>query len=285
MKTRSPAALATLAFLATLALLGLGCATSLSTFQPAHVAPKGHAQAEAGIDVSVPVGTIVRVVDVGKSLAKTAKGGTNLTEAQQRQLFEAGVNLALNPPASNMHAGVAFTPIERLELGLRFMSGAWRAGVRWQFLRQAEDGADFTLGLGLQRFKYEYPIDKVLDVVELEDFTRWTLDVPMLVGRHGDFYRVWAGPRLLASRFSTALRLDLSRAGGPMPTLAQATGRTLFAGAVGGAAIGYKHLFVAFELTVVRLFGSADLEVAGLSTNVDLGGWIIYPGLGLLGEF
>jgi hypothetical protein len=270
---------------ATLALVGLGCATSLSTFQPAHVAPKGHAQAEAGIDVSVPLGTIVRVVDAGKSLVKTAKDGTNLTEAQQRQLLEAGVNLALNPPASNVHAGLAYTPIERLELRLRYMSGAWRAGVRWQVLRQAEDGADLTVGLGLQRFAYEYPVDKVLDVVALEDFTRWTLDAPMLVGRHGDFYRLWAGPRLLASSFRTALRLDLSSVGGPMPSLAQATGQTLFAGGVGGVALGWKHLFLAFELTVVRLFGSADLEAFGQRTNVDLGGWIVYPGLGLLGEF
>ena len=50
-------------------LLASGCATSLSGFQPAHVAPKGHVTAEAGFDVSVPTGTITKAIDAGKTLA------------------------------------------------------------------------------------------------------------------------------------------------------------------------------------------------------------------------
>jgi hypothetical protein len=56
-------------------------------------------------------------------------------------------------------------------------------------------------------------------------------------------------------------------------------------GAQGGAAIGYRWLFIGFELTIARFIGSADVEVLGFGRNVDLGSWIIYPGVALMGEF
>ena len=55
-----------------IAALGLsaGCAPSLSTMQPAHIAPKGHVQATAGIEVSAPTATFTRVIDAGKALSQ-----------------------------------------------------------------------------------------------------------------------------------------------------------------------------------------------------------------------
>ena len=54
-------------------MLGLaGCAPSLATLQPANVAPAGHFQMTAGMEVAVPTGTIIRSIDAGKSLGDTA---------------------------------------------------------------------------------------------------------------------------------------------------------------------------------------------------------------------
>src|SRR5437660_8217188 len=99
-------------------LLGIvgvaGCAASLSSFQPAHVPARGHVQAEAGFDVSVPVGTIERTIDAGKTLSRTSSM-RSLTDDERHQLIEAGVNIALDPPAAVAHLALAFAPLDRTE--------------------------------------------------------------------------------------------------------------------------------------------------------------------------
>jgi hypothetical protein len=45
--------------------------------------------------------------------------------------------------------------------------------------------------------------------VELEDFVRWQFDFPILFGTKGTWYRVWGGPRVMITKFGTALVLNL----------------------------------------------------------------------------
>jgi len=270
--------------LAALALTG--CATSLSSFQPAHVPPKGHLGAEGGADISVPTGSISTAIDAGKTLTGAASSRM-LTDDEKIQVFEAGVNLILNPPSVVEHVGLTYTPIQGWEVGLRYAAGAWRLGGRHQILEQARHGVDLTVGLGAQRFTFEFPVKDVIGILELEDFVRWNIDVPIVFGTHGDFYRLWAGPRLVYSRFDTHLTLHAPAVGGagPQTYLAGAEGSGFYVGGQGGAAFGYKVLFVAVELTVVRFFGSTDISALGRSANVDLGSFVIYPGFALMGEF
>jgi hypothetical protein len=269
-----------------LLILTSGCAATLSGFQPAHVPAKGHVSAELGWDVSAPTGTISRTLDAGKTLARASQS-RSLTDSERRQVIEAGANLAIDPPALVMHLGVAFVPVDRWELGLRWSSGSWRAGFRHQFLTQERDGLDLTAGLGISRFSYEFPIHEVINIIHLDDFTRWSVDVPLLVGKHASWYRLWAGPRLLFARYDTALTLDLPATGStPAEVVAAAvSGQATFIGGQGGVALGYAHLFVGFELTIVRLISHAHLELTGQRQDADVGGLIVYPGLALMGEF
>lgn len=270
------------------ALLALlpACAPSLSSFQPAHVPAKGHIGAEGGWDISAPVGTIMRTIDAAKTISQAAKNET-LTDAQRIQLIDAGTNLALVPPGLVTHVGVSYVPWSRWEAGLRWSSGEWRLGVRRQLLDIAADGVDLTMGLGVSRFAYDFPVDEVLEVVKLDQFVRWNIDVPMLIGTHGDWYRLWTGPRFIYSRFDAAMRLDLPATGSTpaQMMLASVDGNAVFVGGQGGVALGYKHLFVAFELTIVQLISTGHLRFADQRHDVDLGGLVIYPGIGLIGEF
>lgn len=266
--------------------LAAGCAPALSSFQPAHVAPRGHVQAQAGLDLSLPVGTIQKSIDAGRTLARAAESRT-LDAAERRQVLEAGVNLALDPPAAVGHAGIAWTPVERWEVGVRRTPGAWRLAGRHQLRDQETDGWDLSVGLGLQRFAYRFPVREVLGILELEDFTRWSVDVPVVAGTRGRWYRLWGGPRVILTRYRSALRLDLPPVGG-LPgeqVLASVEGSGAFLGAQGGVALGYRWLFVGLELTVVRLVSRARLALGDQSTDVDLGGVIVYPGVALMGEF
>jgi hypothetical protein len=266
-------------------VLTSACATSLSSFQPAHVAPKGHVTGEAGADVSIPTGTITRTIDTGKTLARAAQTRM-LTEEEKLQVFAGGLNLAVSPPFFVQHVGLNYVFAHNWEAGLRYASGGWRLGVRRQLLSQEQSGYDLTIGVGLQRFSFGFPIDNVIDIIKLDDFTRWNLDIPVALGRRSDFLRWWAGPRIVLSTYSTRLEIEAPQTGGAVGRdVAEAAGRGMYLGAQAGAVVGYRWLFVGLEMTVVRLVGNAHIDVFGRRTEADTGTWIIYPGIAVLGEF
>jgi len=76
-----------------LALAG-GCAPSLATMQPAHVAPKGHMQVTTAFEVGIPTGTIGSIIDTGKTISDIAQRDGMITPEQERQL--AGVHEPLH---------------------------------------------------------------------------------------------------------------------------------------------------------------------------------------------
>jgi hypothetical protein len=233
------------------------------------------------MDLSLPVGPILKTVDAARSLADEA-AGRQLSTDEKRKIFEAAVNLALDAPGPAPHVGLAYTAVDRLEIGLRYAGGAARGGVRYQVLSRETSFADLSVGVGVSRYTYQFPVPDVIKVLEVDDLVRWQLDVPVLIGTSGDWYRVWGGPKLLYSTYRTAARLALP---GAEIELASARGTALYVGAQGGVALGYKHVFVGVELTLAQLFGGADLEALGQQTRVDTGSFIVYPGVGLLAEF
>jgi hypothetical protein len=266
---------------ALVATTATGCATSLASFQPAHVPAQGHVSANLGLDVALPLTTLARTLDGAKTLAD-ASSERQLTDAEKLQLFDAGATLALNPPGPVTHVGISYTPVRSWEVGLHYASAAWRLALRHQVLDQDVDGVDLTVGIGGQRFASGFPLEDVIPGLVLEDFVRWKFDLPVVIGRHGDFFRIWGGPQLAMSTYSTHLRLDLP---GQAPALAGVDGSGFYVAGQAGAALGYRKVFLAFELTVARHFGSATLSALAQEHDVDLGGWVILPGLALLGEF
>ncbi len=78
-----------------------GCATSLSSFQPAHVLPPGGVSLEAVWMASIPTGAVTRTIDTAKALASADM----LSEEDKRTVFAAGFNLALSPPSVVDHVG------------------------------------------------------------------------------------------------------------------------------------------------------------------------------------
>jgi hypothetical protein len=265
------------------AAIAAGCAPSLANLQPARVAPKGHIQAAAGLEIGIPTGTLSRVVDGARTLADTAQT-QQISDDQKWQLFDAGVNLAVSPPAVGPVFLGAYSFTDRLEGGLRYALGGWRVGGRFQLLRHEDGPFDMVVGLGVARAANEIPIDKVLPVVEASDFLRWTVDVPLLIGTSRSWFHVWLGPKFAYSTFSTDMRLNLVNDEIP---LAAFSGHALYLGGQGGLAVGYRNLFLGAELTLGHMSGSADatttLTTAQRST--DLSGFVIYPAIGLMGEY
>lgn len=264
-----------------LACLTLGCAGTTSVFQPAHVAPTGHVQAEAGLDVVVPTGTLSQAIDAGKTLDKASQSRA-LTADEQRQVFGAGVALLLNPPSVLQHFGITYVPWARLELGIRYTSSAWRGAVRWQFLDQSEHGIDLSAGLGVQRFVYEFPVGDIVDILKVDNYTRWSVDVPVLAGQHGTWYRWWVGPRFIYSTFSAGLKLTLPNED---PHSATVEGSGVYLGGVAGVAVGYRWIFFAFETSVTQLMSKAHMRIDGNTRDQDIDSLVVVPGIALMAEF
>jgi hypothetical protein len=270
-----------------LTLATCGCAPALSSLQPAHVAKKGHVQAELGMDVSIPTGTLVSVVDAGSVLVNAAQT-RELTEGEQKTLFDAGVALAMNPPSVTPHFGIAYTALEAWELNFRYSTSAFRLGTRYQLLHAKKHGVDLSIGAGVARYVYEFPVGSILDIVKLEDFTRWQFDFPIQIGKSGPWYRVWGGPRLVFTTFSTELNVDLPAFTGYAGErqIGAFSGTGLYAGGQAGVAFGYKYVFFAVELTLAELFARGELDAFGKrALDVNLDSFVVYPSVGLMGEF
>jgi hypothetical protein len=263
-------------------LLVAGCAPSLATMQPAHVAPRGHFEATAALEIGIPTGAIVRTIDAGKTLSEAAEQG-NLTVDQERRVFEAGVIVLATPPSVGPHLALAYTAADHLEIGVRYAGDGWRVGTRYQLLRHQEAPVDLTVGVGLARSVFAIPVADFIPILGADDFTRWTVDVPILVGTSRSWFRVWMGPKLLWSHFGTALRLSI-----PHGDTEQASfeGHATYIGGQGGLAVGYRHLFLGFELTLTEAFGSASVTATSVPAvrPVDFRGFVVYPAFGLMGE-
>jgi len=266
-----------------LVLTAGGCAPSLATLQPAHVAPAGHLQAAVGVEIGIPTGSIAKTVDAVRTLASDARTQT-ITDAQKVQLLDAGITLASNPPSVGQRLSIAYTPIERMEVNLQYLGAAWRLGGRFQLLNRDTGPFDLVAGLGISRLAQAIPIEDVLPVVKVDDFTRWSIDVPVLLGTSRDWFRVWGGPRFLFSQVATNMRLELVDG---ERVLASFRASGVYFGAQGGLAVGYRSVFLGVELTVTELVASAEVTspLPAANRTVDIGGLVITPAFALMGEF
>jgi len=261
-----------------------GCAPSLSTFQPAHVAPKGHVSASAGLEGNVPVGAFETLLDDGKMLANRGAMGQALTDDDKWKIFDAGVNFILLTPSVSPHFAATYVPLERLEVGVRYAGSAWRGGARYQLVDRASGPFDLTVGLGVSRFSYEFPLSDQIPGLSLSDFSRWQLDVPVLIGTSRNWFHVWAGPKVLFTTFSTELKLTLPTE----TTVASFDGTATFLCGQGGIALGYRWLFFAFELTLAEAIGTAHLTAPVLAPpthDTTISSFTVYPSLGVMAEF
>ncbi len=268
------------------ALFGIflaGCAPSLATLQPAHVAPKGHVQATAGMEIGIPTGTIIRAVDAGQTLEDAARN-RQLTDDEKWQLFDAGVNLVVSPLSVGQHFAAAYTFVDRAEVQIRNAGGGWRLGGRYQVIRREDGPFDLVVGFGVARATNPIPLGDALPVLNASDFRRWTIDLPVMMGTSRSWFRVWAGPKALYSRFDTRLTLTLFD-----NTVEEASfeGHAYYFGGQGGLAFGYRYVFFAVELTLGQLIGSATASttLATPRRGTDISGFVIYPAFALIGEF
>jgi hypothetical protein len=271
--------------------LAVGCATPLSTMQTAKTLSPGQVQVTGSMGVFIPVGTLASVVDVGIDQGKAAKRAIEedrpyaLSEEDQQRLLTAGLALVVAPPGVNPELMVRVGLVDGFEVGGRYNGNALRFDGK---VRLAHGGTgprrsyDLALGLGVSKYLFSGAVMDVLEVVQLGDFSRVDLEVPLyLSAEYGDVFKLYGAPKYVLSHTKLDARLvDFSQQGKPVTGFdasLPATVNSHFVGTTVGVALGYRYVHFYAELTGGYVF--CDPRIFG--QRRDIGGLTFLPSIGL----
>jgi hypothetical protein len=277
--------------------LATGCASNLSTLQTAKPLERGQFQVSLGAGAFIPAGQLIDLVDLGIDKGKSIKDDieddrpVQLTEEDQQRMLSAGIALAVSPPGIvnelSLRAGLA----DNLDVGLRYSGISWRLDTKYRF-HHSGDGAevressrksfDMAIGLAGARHSFKSPVFDVLEIVQINDFSRWDLEVPLYISTDfGDILRLYAAPKYVYSKTHIDEQLvnyaEQGKNVSGFDVRLPATVKSEFVGSTFGLSVGYKYVHVFAELTGGYTF--CKPHVFGQQRN--LGGATFYPAVGI----
>jgi len=268
---------------AAMVLGGFGCAPVLSTFTPAAVTPGPlHFRGSLGVGASVPVGPISDLIDTVEASDARVEGGGSLSRADSERLYDAVAGVILAPPGASPEAQARVGLGRGVDVGIRTTFGDFRVDGRYQLLRsESRAPFDLSVGLGLSWGGFSYPVSSVSGVLDIEDYRRLAVEIPVLAGWSGRFGAFWFGPKVLANSYRTAIAV---RTGSDTVEALRLEGATLYAGGQIGGMIGYRWIFLAAELTVMGMTGGAEINVGNgaYRSNPSFGGLVVAPTVGVV---
>ncbi|MFL5320410.1 MAG: hypothetical protein ACJ790_12190 [Myxococcaceae bacterium] len=288
----------------TLLLLGsVGCATNLSTLQTAKPIKRGQVEVEAGAGAYVNFGQLVPIISQAIKQTQAAKKAAdtgepfNLSEKDQQELLTAGIGLAVMPPSQGYELRVRTGLMkEDMDLGFRYTGNSYRLDTKYRYFHWEDartdqpeyrkPSVDMAVGLAVSKYEFEGVVFDALDYVQLNDFSRWDIEVPAYFSFDiGDIVQLYAAPKYLWSRTSLDQELvNISRQATNITGFDVRLPSTVymhFLGSSFGIAGGYKYAHLYLELT--GGYTICDPKVGGQVRH--LGGVTLYPAAGLALKF
>ncbi|WNG47715.1 hypothetical protein F0U60_29000 [Archangium minus] len=288
-------------FLLLALLVTTGCASTLSTLQTAKPLARGQFQVSGAVGVFAPVGQLGTLIDEGidqgKAIKESVESGQpyDLPEAEAQRLLGVGMALAVAPPgpANELMIRAGLLESSTLDVGLRLSTTSVRFDGKLRLAHggDAEDSRlpdyrrksyDLALGVGFSRHVFKSPVLDALEIVTIDEFSRWDLEVPVYLSMDlGDIFKLYAAPKYIFSRTSLDAKLvDYSQSGKDVTGFdlglpAQVSSH--FYGASLGFALGYRYVHLYAELTA----GYTDCRPVVFGQQRDLGGVSLYPSVGL----
>lgn len=274
-----------------------GCGTTLSTLQTAEPMKPGRFQAHGAMNVNIPASRVYDAVDTAIDVSSNYVSDTSYrpTEADQRKILGAAIGLGLSAPGVNPDVGLRVGVVRNMDVGLRWSGLALHGDVKYR-LFHAKDltrepgeeppkgidklangpkdpGFSGSISVGVSKALYSGLVFDVLDYLQIGDYDRWNVEVPMIFGsRIGSFGHYWFGPKYVYSHY--ILDLSLQNVG----VVPDASGSIHHVGGFGGAAFGYKFIYAFAELTAMYMFAKPEI----LGQKVDLGGVVVVPSFGIM---
>lgn len=278
--------------LVALALLAAGCATSLSATHTASTVPKGDFEFAAHSGLMAPVGVLARAFEDGRDAARqiatqAEQGGqVQVPEGTARLAMVAAAALIAGPPSLVQELTVRYGATDWLDVGFRYSGPAFRLESHAQVLKTST--WKVAAGLGVARHAFGGGLLDLLETLDLASFKRTDVDVVFIAGVDSDVGAFYFGPKFVWSKFSSdgilvkGDELAITDANGdPLAQVQFDLGSSFLYGGVVGGRIGWKYVWLSAELSV---YGSRYRPNI-LGVEVDLGGLIIYPTVGIAGRF
>lgn len=211
-------------------------------------------------------------------MQRRVESGALLSQDEMQDLLGQAVALVLNPPNLSTQGQLRWGVDRRWDLGLRIAGGAYRVDARLRMLESGPDPFDGSVGLGLGLYSYS-TLSRRPARVAFQDFLRLEVDVPVLFGWSAPFGHFWFGPKLVfaASWTDFSMLVDDTH-----KILGDIQGVGLYYGAQVGAALGWKWIWLALEITAAGLLSSADAHSSVASIDAAPGGLILYPAAALI---
>ncbi|MBM7116127.1 hypothetical protein [Archangium primigenium] len=283
-------------------LLSTGCASTLSTLQTAKPLARGQVRVSGATGVFVPAGQlgslISQGISEGRAIRDAVAGGKpyHLDEREAQRLLGVGVALAVAPPgpSNELMIRTGLLASHGLDVGLRLSTTSLRfdAKARLAHGGDAEDddslpdyrrkSYDIALGAAVARHLFKSPVLDALEIVQINDFSRWDLEVPLYLSVDvGDVFKLYGAPKYIYSRTSLDSKLvDYSRGGQDVSGFdlgLPARVSNHFMGASVGVALGFRYVHLYAELTG----GYSHCRPVLFGQARDLGGVTLYPAVGI----
>jgi hypothetical protein len=251
-----------------------GCATTLSTMQPADTLPPGGWHVGGGFNVNVPASRVIRALDVAYDLEQKLQDdpGYEPTEDEQRDYLDAAIGLAISAPGVTNDIMVRHGLWDRIDAGVRWTTTGLHLDAKLQFLHHPS-GWNGSLSVGYVHHFFDGLLFDALDLLEVDDFSRHDVEVPLIFGRQlGAWGTLWGGPKYVAAWYHLDATLQDTE------VVDSPDGMIHYVGGFAGFAAGYRGFRGFVELTVMNMIARPVI----LGRTVDLGGIVVVPSAGVM---
>lgn len=278
--------------IAVFALASTGCASSVHQLQRAKALDKW--QVEVVVGSALPIATnlydaALDAIDTLEPRVKAANsGGSALTAAEARSLVRSSLTIVLFSPLPTTELSGRLGLGHGFDVGLRKSGPRTQLDGKWQALNAQKHGFDGALSLAVGRHSDPAAsvlssVSDIFDKLSLLDYSRTDLTVAALFSRDfGEVFAVTGALFWTRSWISVESKIDeaLVQVGVQTSDLINA-GPFQQIGGVAGLRVGYRYVWLTFELAVARIGFAPTI----LAQRVDLDGWLVSPALGLVGRF
>ncbi len=261
------------------------CSSSLTTLQPARTTPSGHVSATTSVQVTLPMGLPGDILEAVQLLDDVSD---DPSAQEVRAMADAATAALIQPPSLDGQLRLAVGLGDRLELSGRVGAASAGGGVRLQWLRQ-RPGIYGALGFAVDVVYNRLPVERLTNRVEIDRFERMDFSVPLVLGYSRRGVHLWAGPKLVISRFSSDVRVCAGSDDVPCDQVAAlgSRGRARYIAGQVGLALGSGRFWFAAEITVaraeVRAQHTLDMpEHDRIEADHRLVGRVITPSIGLI---
>lgn len=270
-------------------LLLTGCATSLTNSSPAKTYDAGKGQAALGIETGIHTQAFRGTFDAARASVQAAtEEDQQLDTEVARTILDAVLLWQLFPystsPEVQGRIGLYDGLLEGIDAGFRYNGALWKADLRLQLWESPDAIQALSIQAGYA--KHSNIFGGILETVDLAEFSRHDIDILLSYGAEIDHWaRFYVAPRYLYSNVSTVIQISdelLERF--PDEVQQYEPGQYFqpegihYAGLNLGTMLGYRWVFLALELTVMRIWFRP--EVLGSQRNYD--GWVVAPNAGLV---